>query len=158
VRRAWLLCAALAATAASAEEAAMPQVLDDFSDATHWHAGASEQVRAEARRDARGGLCLDYDFGAVSGYAVLRRELPLELPAHYAFGLRLHGSGPANALQVKFVDASGDNVWWLNRAGFVPPRASTELTIRQRQIEFAWGPTQDRVLRRAASIELVVAS
>ena len=136
----------------------MPQVLDDFNDATHWHAGASEQVRAEARRDAKGGLCLDYDFGAVSGYAVLRRELPLELPAHYAFGLRLHGSGPANALQVKFVDASGDNVWWMNRPGFVPPRASTDLKIRQRQIEFAWGPTADRVLRRAASIELVVAS
>ncbi len=67
-------------------------------------------------------------------------------------------TGPANALQLKLVDASGDNVWWLNRADYVPPRVSSELTVRQRQIEFAWGPTADRVLRRAAAIELVVAS
>jgi hypothetical protein len=133
-------------------------VLDDFSDATRWHAAGSDQVKASAHRGARGGVCLGYDFAGVSGYAVLRRELPLELPAHYALRLRLHGHGPANALQVKFVDASGDNVWWMNRPAFVPPRASTELAIRQRQIEFAWGPATDRVLHRAAAIELVVAS
>src|SRR5262245_17907749 len=46
----------------------------------------------------------------------------------------------------------------MNRPDYVPPRVSTELTVRQRQIEFAWGPTTDRVLRHAAAIELVVAS
>jgi hypothetical protein len=137
---------------------AQPQVLDDFSDAARWQAGGSDQVKASAQRDARGALCLRYDFAGVSGHALLRRELPLDLPDHYVVRLRLHGSGPANALQLKFVDASGDNVWWMNRTDYVPPRVSTELTIRQRQIEFAWGPTPDRVLRHAAAIELVVAS
>ncbi|HEU5297809.1 MAG TPA: discoidin domain-containing protein [Burkholderiaceae bacterium] len=142
----------------SAAACAQPQVLDDFSEAARWRAGASDQVKASVHGDARGGVCLRYDFAGVSGHALLRRELPLDFPSHYVVRLRLRGSGPANALQLKFVDASGDNVWWMHRPDYVPPRVSTELTIRQRQIEFAWGPTSDRVLRHSAAVELVVAS
>jgi len=136
---------------------AQTTVLDDFNDAARWQVSASDQVQASLRSTG-GALCLRYDFAGVSGHALLRRDLPLEMPAHYVLRLRLHGNGPANALQFKLVDASGDNVWWMNRPDYVPPRRSTELTIRQRQVEFAWGPTTDRVLRRAAAIELVVAS
>jgi hypothetical protein len=154
--------AALLACLASGLAWAAPgdvRVIDDFADAAPWHAGASDQVRASAVRDQAGnGLCLRYDFGNVSGYAVLRRALPLELPEHYALKLRLHGSGAPNSLQFKLVDASGDNVWWMNRPAYVPPPTPTDLVIRQRQIEFAWGPTDDKVLKHAASIELVVAS
>jgi hypothetical protein len=152
----WL--AVLAAALTSSAVFAQTQVLDDFRDASHWRAAASDQVQATMQRDASGALCLRYDFAGVSGHALLRRELPLELPAHYMLRLRLRGHGPANALQLKLVDASGENVWWLNRPDYVPPRRSTDLVIRQRQVEFAWGPTTDRVLRRAAAIELVVAS
>ena len=67
-------------------------------------------------------------------------------------------AGPRNDLQIKFTDASGDNVWWLNRQNFALPRDSTTLRIKQRQIEFAWGPTADRTLRTAAAIEFVVAA
>jgi hypothetical protein len=152
----WVAC--LVGLSLSGVIQAQTRVLDDFSDAASWRVAASDQVKASMRRDARGGLCLRYDFGGVSGHALLRRELPLEVPDHYVLRLRLHGSGAPNALQFKLVDASGDNVWWMNRPEYVPPRKSTEMTIRQRQIEFAWGPTTDRVLRRAAAIELVVAS
>jgi F5/8 type C domain len=137
---------------------AQPRVLDDFRDHSAWRVTASDQVQASAARAADGALCLHYDFGRVSGYAVLSRSLPLELPAHYTMGLRLRGSGGANALQFKLVDASGDNVWWVNRPGYRPPAQSTELLFRQRHIEFAWGPTSDRTLRRAQTLELVVAS
>jgi len=137
---------------------AQTTLLDDFSDAAAWQAAASDDVQASAVRAADGSLCLRYDFGRVSGYALLSRPLALELPAHYALGLRLRGSGPANGLQLKLVDASGDNVWWFNRPGFEAPRRLQELRVRQRQIEFAWGPTPDRTLRRSARLELVVAS
>lgn len=138
--------------------AATTELIDDFRDATRWQATASDQVQARIDTAPQGGLCLRYDFNGVSGYAVARRALPLELPPHYAFTLRLHGEGPPNAFQLKLVDDSGDNVWWRNMPGYVPPPQSTELRIRQRQIEFAWGPAQDKVLQRAAAIELVVAS
>lgn len=133
------------------------RVLDDFSDAAAWNVTASDQVQARAERAADGALCLRYDFGAVSGYAVLHRKLAIELPPHYAFTLRLRGGGPVNAFQFKLVDASGDNVWWMNRPAFQAPAASTDLLVRKRQIGFAWGPTDQRELQRAATLEFVVA-
>ena len=156
------LAATLALSAACAPwavaQSPTQHVLDDFADTAAWTATASDEVKAEAVRAPDGSLCLRYDFGRVSGYAVLRRALAVELPPHYALALTLRGSGPPNALQVKLVDASGDNVWWFNRPGWVAPERSSELVIRQRQIEFAWGPAADRTLRRAAAVELVVAS
>lgn len=152
------LAAALTLSCAASAAVAQERVLDDFSDGAAWQATASDEVKAEAVRAPDGALCLRYDFGRVSGYAVLRRALPIELPPHYALALTLRGSGPPNALQLKLVDASGDNVWWFQRQGWVAPERSSELVIRQRQIEFAWGPIADRTLRRAAAVELVVAS
>ena len=139
------------------------RVIDDFRDLNAWKAGASDEVKAEVVRAPRsagaaGGLCLRYDFGRVSGYAVLRRALPIEFPANFALVLQLRGHGAPNAFQFKLVDASGDNVWWSNRSAYVPPRKSSDLVIRKRQIDFAWGPASDRSLGRTAAIELVVAS
>lgn len=142
----------------TAHAATTTELLDDFRDAARWQATASDQVKSSLERGPRGSLCLRYDFAGVSGYAVARRTLPLDLPPHYAFTLRLSGDGPANAFQVKFVDASGDNVWWRNIPAYTPPAQPTDLRIRQRQVEFAWGPTTDKQLTRAAAIELVVAS
>jgi hypothetical protein len=154
----------LATAAGTVAAATRAELLDDFRDAARWQASASDQVKASLERGPRGphgphgSLCLRYDFAGVSGYAVARRALPLELPAHYAFTLRLSGTGPANAFQVKFVDASGDNVWWRNIPAYTPSSQPADLRIRQRQIEFAWGPAADKQLKRAAAIELVVAS
>ncbi len=144
---AWLAAAQLATAA----------VLDDMKDATPWKASASDQVKASLRRDSRDdSLCLDYDFSGVSGYAVLRRELPLDWPTDFALTTQLKGSNKNNDVQIKFVDASGDNVWWINRPALALPDTLTELRFKRRHIAFAWGPTQDRVLSRSRFIEFVV--
>ncbi len=153
-----LLLPAQAARSAPAAQPGHSVLLDDFSQVGRWQASASDQVQARISRDASGAMCLHYDFGRVSGYAVARREMPLDLPEHYAFTLRLHGRGAGNAFQLKWVDASGDNVWWRHWPEFTPPPQAATLKIRQRQIDFAWGPTGDKVLHHAAAIELVVAS
>ena len=142
----------------AAAHAAGTELLDDFRDAARWQASASDQVQATLEPGPRGGLCLRYDFAGVSGHAVARRALPLDLPPHYAFTLRLSGEGPPNAFQLKFVDASGDNVWWRHLPAYTPPAQPADLRVRQRQVEFAWGPTADKVLKQVAAIELVVAS
>jgi hypothetical protein len=146
---------ALVLLAGGAVQAQGLRVLDDFSQASTWSASASDQVRASARRDGR-ALCLDYDFGGVSGYAVLRRELAFELPANYSFELTLRGQGPANDFQFKLVDASGDNVWWLNRPRQRFEAGTQTLRVPKRRIEFAWGPGPDHTLRRFAAIEFAV--
>lgn len=132
-------------------------VLDDMKDASVWRATASDQVKASLRRDAKDdSLCLDYDFAGVSGYAVLRRELPLDWPDDFALTAQLKGNSKNNDVQVKFVDASGDNVWWVNRPALALPDTLTDMSFKRRHVAFAWGPTVDRVLKRSQFIEFVV--
>ncbi|MBI3346829.1 MAG: coagulation factor 5/8 type domain-containing protein, partial [Burkholderiales bacterium] len=132
-------------------------VIDDMKDATVWKATASDQVKASLRRDARDdSLCLDYDFAGVSGYAVLRRELPQDWPADFALTVQIKGTGSANDVQIKFVDASGDNVWWVNRPALALPGTLTDMNFKRRHVAFAWGPVEDRVLKRSQFIEFVV--
>ena len=156
MRRLILAFFALVALAAPAA-AQQPRSLDDFSHPGLWRAEASDGVSG-TKRPFEGGLRLDYDFTRGSGYAFLRRELPLELPDNFELRFRLRGGGPANALEIKLTDSSGENVWWHRKADYVAPGQWQTIRVRRRQIEFAWGPTQDRTLRSAAAIEFVVAA
>ena len=136
------------------------RLLDGFDDLTAWKVSGSDEVKTRMRRvsDGEGGaLCMDYDFGRVSGYAVAARELPLEFPENYEFVLRLRGQGPPNSLQFKLVDATGENVWWVHRPDYLLPREWQELRFEKRHVAFAWGPAADRELKRSARLELVIA-
>ncbi|HEY9237559.1 MAG TPA: hypothetical protein VIP10_01860, partial [Burkholderiaceae bacterium] len=151
----------LAAAGLAAQAQAQDRVLDDFENPAAWTVAATDDVKAALRSvDGPHGkaLCIDFDFGSVTGYISAQRALPIEFPARYEFTLDVRGDAPPNALQFKLVDASGENVWWGQRPEFRFPREWQALKFRQRQIEFAWGPTTDRALRRTATVELVIAS
>lgn len=157
----WLRCIAVLLLAWGLVQAgtARAKVLDDLRDARPWQASASDQVSARLERDARDrSLCLHYDFNGVSGYAVMRRELPLQWPADFVLGLRLKGEGGVNDVQVKLVDASGDNVWRVNRTHQVLPSKPSDWRFKRRHLQFAWGPTEQRRLQSTQAIELVVAA
>ena len=49
-------------------------------------------------------------------------------------------------------------MWWFNRPNYDFPRDWQLVRIKKRQIEFAWGPTQDRELKHVARLEFVVAA
>ena len=146
---------------AAASQAQDVRTLDDFQDISAWHATASDSVIATLRQvdgKAGKGLCLDYDFNGVSGYAVARRRLPMRYAGNYEFRMQLRGSGPANNLEFKLADASGENVWWRQQPDIVLPADWTPLKLKKRQISFAWGPTSDRVLTASESFELTVSA
>jgi hypothetical protein len=148
------LCAWLTCAGAAVEDA---RVLDDFSSLAPWRAGASDDVMAMVTA-APGGhaLRLTFDFAGRSGYASARRALPLELPDNFVLTLRLRGQARPNDLQIKLIDAGGDNVWWYRRSDFTLPGDWQTLRIERRQIEFAWGPATDRRLRSVAALEIAV--
>ena len=148
-----------ACAGAAVPAGAQPRLLDGFEDVSPWRVVVSNQVSGSLRevQGAEGrALCLDYDFNGVSGYAGIQRELPLEYPQNYRFGFRLRGESPANDLQFKLVDASGDNVWWVNRPKYDFPRQWTEVRYRARHIDKAWGPDPDKTLRRSARVEFTI--
>jgi hypothetical protein len=145
----------------TATETASARVLDAFDDLTPWSAVASDGAQASvhpADGIGGGGLRLDFDLGGTAGYALARRALPLDLPRHYELTFYLRADAADNNFQVKLIDASGDNVWWVNRPNLRFPREWQLVRIKQRHIEFAWGPTKDRTLRHAATIEFAVAA
>ena len=137
------------------------RALDDFDNLSAWSVSATDDVKA-ALRSASGpngnAACLDFDFGRVTGYVAMRRKLAIEFPARYDIAFDVRGEMAPNALQLKFSDASGDNVWWAQRTEYRPPPEWQRQRFRQRQIDFAWGPATDRVLRRTESVEFVIAS
>jgi hypothetical protein len=157
---AWLHCAMALVCGTAVEEAlGRPQLLDAFEDPAPWRVVTSNQVSASLRQvtGVHGqALCLDYDFNGVSGYAGIQRDLPLEYPDNYAFAFQLHGQSPANDLQFKLVDASGDNVWWVNRPRYEFPQDWTPVRYRARHISRAWGPDPDPALHRSARIEFTI--
>jgi hypothetical protein len=143
---------------------AQDRLLDDFENLAAWTITATDDVKASLRTtDGPHGkaLCIDFDFGNVTGYVSAKRAMPVVYPARFEFTLGVRGMPddvPPNAFQFKLVDASGENVWWGRKPEFRFPQEWQTLKFRQRQIEFAWGPTPDRTLRRTASAELVIAS
>lgn len=134
-------------------------LLDNFDDIAQWQVSASDDVKASLRRgkgSEGNALCMDFDFGAVSGYAVARRELPVEYPENYEFSFGMRGDAPANTLQFKLADASGENVWWVNRPDYVFPREWQRVRFKKRHVAFAWGPSKEHALKRSATLELVI--
>jgi len=157
MRRAATLLAAMLGTVAATAAASTgsPPVAQAFTDPAAWAASGSDQVDASLRRDGD-ALCLAFDFHGVSGFASMRRRLPIDYPANYAFSFRVRGNAPGNALQFKLVDGGGDNVWWVNRPDYAFTREPQALRYRKRQIDFAWGPTTDKTLRHSEFVEFTV--
>lgn len=137
------------------------RILDDFAAISSWQPGGSEGVAASihaAEGIDGGALRLDFDLAGTAGYAVAGRALPLDLPDNYEISFYVRADAPVNNFQFKLIDAGGDNVWWFNRPNFALPRDWQQIRVRKRQIQFAWGPTHDHVLRHAARLEWVVAA
>lgn len=137
------------------------RVLDDFESLAPWSTFASDQVGVSLRQvtGMHGqALCLAYDFHGVSGYAVARRKLPMDYPGNFEYSLQLRGDAPANNLEIKLPDASGENVWWATRPNYLPPTEWTVMKVKRRHVSFAWGPTADKTLRHTDSFEITISA
>jgi len=134
--------------------------LDAFDGIAGWIAAPSEGVSLtlspDAGEDGRGALRMDYDFRGHGGWAAARKDFPRALPENWAIRLRLRGEGPPQTLEFKLLDPSGKNVWWSVRRDFAFPSDWTTLTIRRRQVTFAWGPAGGGVLTDLGAIEITV--
>jgi len=120
---------------------------------------ASDGVTAKlAPCKLKGGraLRLDYQFKG-AGHTLIRVPVALELPGNYRFSFSVKGQAPANTLEFKCVDPSGENVWWVNRPNFqVSPRWQT-LVNKKRHFTYAWGPVNEP-LTKVGFLELTVSA
>jgi hypothetical protein len=133
--------------------------LDAFDSADGWRAVHTDDVSASLHTvPGKNGqaVCLAFDFNGVSGAASIRKTLPIDFPQGFALGFDVRGDMPANTLQLKLIDATGDNVWWYQKPGFVPTPQWQHVDASSRQVEYAWGPIKDRTLRQTREVEFVI--
>ena len=135
--------------------AAQTRTLDDFATISNWTAAPSDGVGLDLSQD-QGALRLDFDFHGGAGYAVAHKALDLDLPANWEISFRIRGEAPVNNLELKLIDPSGQNVWWINRKNFQIPRDWREVRTKKRQIEFAWGPVGGGEMKKVAAIEFAI--
>jgi len=149
----WMLCA-FPAFALAIEP---PIMIDDFEGPLDWAAFPADGVELKLSPDAGlHGRALRMDFSFTGGgYAVARKKVDLDLPENYAFTFHLRANATVNHLELKFLNESGENVWWYVRRDLTFPREWQPFRTKKRQITFAWGPTPGE-LKRVAAIEIVV--
>jgi hypothetical protein len=134
---------------------AQTRTLDDFATISNWTAAPSDGVGLDLSQD-HGALRLDFDFHGGAGYAVAHKPLDLDLPANWEITFRVRGDAPVNNLELKLIDPSGQNVWWINRRNFQPPHDWREVRTKKHQIEFAWGPLGGGEMKKVAALEFAV--
>jgi hypothetical protein len=163
VRALPLLLLFLGVTAMSAEQPPQLEIryLDEMEDISQWKSLASDGVSASVH-SAKGvegnALVLEFNLANTAGYAAATRQLPTTLPDDYEISFWMRAEAGRNNFEVKFVDASGDNVWWFRRANYQFSGDWQQVRIKRRQIDFAWGTTTDRTLRQFQSIEFVLSA
>jgi hypothetical protein len=99
---------------------------------------------------------LDFAFTSGGGYAIAHRAVAIDLPANYAFSFWIRGAASPNTLEFKLIDASGDNVWWYTERDRTFDGQWHQVTVRRRQIAFAWGPAGGGEIHHVAALELVI--
>ncbi|MGC3977489.1 MAG: carbohydrate binding domain-containing protein [Paludibacteraceae bacterium] len=137
--------------------------LDDFNTVDGWKYIKSEggDVKMNIATDqGRTGTAirLDYDFTKGTGYSGFQKLFPLNLPDNYEISFWMKANSPSNNFEFKVVDASGDNVWFVNHRNFVFPTEWKKIKIKKRNLEFAWGPNPSPKPLRIDRIEFTIAS
>ena len=101
-------------------------------------------------------LRMDFDFKGGGGFVVARRAVKRAMPEEYSVKFRLRGTGPVNNLELKLVDATGQNVWRHVYRDLRPPPRWKSVTLESRDIEFAWGPSSGGRITALGTMEFAI--
>jgi hypothetical protein len=133
--------------------------LDLSADLSAWQPFASGQAQLllpPASKKRVPALQMDFDFKGGGGFVVARRVVKHAMPEDYALSFRLRGRGALNNLELKLVDASGQNVWRYVKKNLRLPARWTRVTVESRELDFAWGPAGGGVMSELGAIEIAI--
>ena len=131
----------------------------DSAVACEWQATVSGNAQLELSMVSAGraqALKMGFDFKDGGGFVVARHALSRPMPPEYAVRFRLRGRGAVNNLELKLVDATGQNVWRYVAKDLRLPARWKRMRVESREIEFAWGPSGGGSLSQLGFIELAI--
>jgi len=137
------------------------RTLDEFENKAGWIFIKSDGVNLNLSIEkglTGNAIRFDYDFTKGTGYGGIQKLFPIDLPDNYEFTFYVKAESPANNFEIKFIDSTGSNVWWVNNRNYDFPSAWKKIRIKKRHINFAWGPTANHSLKRIDRIEFTIAS
>jgi hypothetical protein len=123
-----------------------------------WIPVAAAGVDVSLSPPGEAGVRMTYDFHGGSGWAGARRGASLVFPGDWTLSFRVRGTGTPNTLEIKFLDATGENVWWFRREGFLAGPEWQTIAVKKRQVTFAWGPAAGGAFPREATLEVVLSA
>ena len=124
-----------------------------------WQAVVSGNATLKLSMVSTGGVAalqMDFDFGDAGGFVVARRVLKRPMPEEYAVNFRLRGRGAVNNLELKLVDAAGQNVWRHVKKDLRLPSRWKKMSVPSREIDFAWGPSSGAGISELGSLEFAL--
>ena len=136
------------------------KTLDEFENKNGWDFIKSDGVNLNLSNEkgiTGNAVRFDYDFTQGTGYGGIQKLFPIELPDNYEFTFYVKAESPANNFEIKFIDSTGNNVWWVSNRNFEFPTEWKKISIKKRHISFAWGPNSEP-MKRVDRIEFTVAS
>jgi hypothetical protein len=131
----------------------------DIVPLSEWQAvvsGNAQLTLTPMRAGRAAALRLDFDFKDGGGFVVARRAFKRAMPEEYCVNFRLRGHGPVNHLELKLVDAAGQNVWRHVQKDLRPPQRWKKMTVESSDIDFAWGPSSGGGLSELGSLEFAI--
>ena len=137
------------------------KTLDEFENKEGWNYIKSDGVNVSSSNEkgmTGNAIRFDYDFTKGTGYGGIQKLFPIDLPDNYEFSFYVKAESPANNFEIKFIDSTGNNVWWVNNRNYNFPKEWKKIRIKKRHINFAWGPIADTKLKRVDRIEFTIAS
>ncbi|HEX9251241.1 MAG TPA: discoidin domain-containing protein, partial [Ignavibacteriaceae bacterium] len=143
------------------QNSAQIKTLDDFENSNGWSEIKADGVTLNIATDAGingNAIRFDYNFTKGTGYGGIQKFFPIDVPENYEFTFYLKAESPANNFEIKFIDSTGNNVWWVNNRNYDFPKEWRKVRVKKRHINFAWGPTNDQALKRIDRIEFTIAS
>lgn len=140
---------------------AQVRILDEFENKSGWNFIRSDGVDLKLTNEKGvngNAIRFDYDFTMGTGYGGIQKLFPIDVPDNYEFTFYVKANSPANNFEIKFIDSTGNNVWWISNRNFDFPTEWKKIRIKKRHINFAWGPTNDQNLKRIDRVEFTIAS
>ncbi len=137
------------------------KTLDDFENNNGWKEFIADGVTLNISSDVGlngNAIRFDYNFTKGTGYGGIQKFFPIDLPENFEFTFNVKAESPSNNFEIKFIDSTGNNVWWVNNRSYDFPKEWKKIRIKKRHINFAWGPTNDQSLKRIDRIEFTIAS
>jgi F5/8 type C domain len=131
---------------------------DSFNPA-EWQpvvSGNAELRLSTATAAGISSLKMDFDFKGGAGFVVARQAHRRRMPEEFAMTFRLRGTGAVNHLELKLVDATGQNVWRHVQKDLRPPPRWKRMNVDSQDIEFAWGPSSGGRVQELGSVEIAI--